>query len=121
VITLTREEAQQVLDAIALSMPMFAGHNKQHAAAIETLRAQLAQPEPKPVAWMSSSRHIYHSKEGAKLDGVDKVAPVYVHPPKEWRGLTDDERTYLAWESKNGPHCVEMTEAKLKEKNASHL
>jgi hypothetical protein len=52
-ITLTREEAQQVLDAIVLSMPMFAGHNKQHAAAIETLRARLAQPEPEPVAWFS--------------------------------------------------------------------
>ena len=36
---------------------------------------------------------------------------------KEWVGLTDEERTYLAWESNNGPHCVAMTEAKLKEKN----
>ena len=36
---------------------------------------------------------------------------------REWQGLTDDERTYLAWESKNGPHCVDMTEALLKEKN----
>ena len=34
-----------------------------------------------------------------------------------WVGLTDNERTYLAWESKNGPHCVDMTEALLKEKN----
>ena len=38
-------------------------------------------------------------------------------PKKEWVGLTDDERTYLAWESNNGPHCVALTEAKLKEKN----
>lgn len=36
---------------------------------------------------------------------------------KEWVGLTDEERTYLAWESNNGTHCVAMTEAKLKEKN----
>ena len=36
---------------------------------------------------------------------------------KEWQGLTDEERTYLAWESNNGIHCVAMTEAKLKEKN----
>ena len=34
-----------------------------------------------------------------------------------WVGLTDEERTYLAWESNNGPHCVAMTEAMLKEKN----
>ena len=38
-------------------------------------------------------------------------------PQREWVGLTDEERTYLAWESNNGPHCVAMTEAKLKEKN----
>ena len=38
-------------------------------------------------------------------------------PQREWQGLTDEERTYLAWESNNGPHCVAMTEAKLKEKN----
>ena len=37
---------------------------------------------------------------------------------KEWQGLTDDERTFIAWESNNGPECVAMTEAKLKEKNA---
>ena len=35
----------------------------------------------------------------------------------EWVGLTDEERTFIAWESNNGPHCVAMTEAKLKEKN----
>lgn len=40
-----------------------------------------------------------------------------VEAKKEWVGLTDDERTYLAWESNNGLHCVAMTEALLKEKN----
>jgi len=37
--------------------------------------------------------------------------------PKEWVGLTDDELTFIAWGSNNGPECVAMTEAKLKEKN----
>ena len=72
-ITLTREEAQSVLDAVE-NIPHF------HNAVIETLRARLSAP-------------------------------------KEWQSLTDEERTYLAWESNNGPHCVAMTEAKLKEKN----
>jgi hypothetical protein len=45
---------------------------------------------------------------------MDKV-PLYIK--KEWVGLTDEERTFIAWESNNGPHCVAMTEAKLKEKN----
>ena len=38
-------------------------------------------------------------------------------PQREWQGLTDEEKTFLAWESNNGPECVAMTEAKLKEKN----
>jgi len=78
------------------------------------LRARLAQPEPEPVAWMRKNKgHI----------GFHKVAPsgyvpLYTAPPqREWQGLTDDERTFLAWESNNGPECVAMTEAKLKEKN----
>jgi hypothetical protein len=40
-ITLTREEAQSVLDAVE-NIPHF------HNAVIETLRARLAQPEPEP-------------------------------------------------------------------------
>jgi hypothetical protein len=44
----------------------------------------------------------------------ENIAPT----KREWQGLTDDERTYLAWESNNGPHCVAMTEAKLREKNS---
>lgn len=44
-------------------------------------------------------------------------APDATPPQREWQGLTDEERTYLAWESNNGPHCVAMTEAKLKKKN----
>jgi hypothetical protein len=50
-ITLTREEAQQVLDALMHQMwsrrPLDATEK-----AIETLRARLAQPEPEPVAKM---------------------------------------------------------------------
>jgi hypothetical protein len=39
-------------------------------------------------------------------------------PEREWVGLTDEERKGLAWGSDNGWHCVAITEAKLKEKNA---
>lgn len=37
---------------------------------------------------------------------------------RDWKGLTDEERTFLTWESNNGKHCVAMTEAMLKEKNS---
>jgi hypothetical protein len=60
--------------------------------------------------------------EFAKMRGLSlddaKVQDWNTAPPqREWQGLTDEERTFLAWESNNGPECVAMTEAKLKEKN----
>ncbi len=54
-ITLTREEAQQVLDALNAAVPDYGLLEKRtlqlkksqtHMTAIETLRARLAQPEP---------------------------------------------------------------------------
>jgi hypothetical protein len=54
-ITLTREEAQQVLDAMEAMQTYTRAERKGlriFDEAIETLRARLAQPEPKPVAWM---------------------------------------------------------------------
>jgi hypothetical protein len=53
-ITLTREEAQQVLDALICSGPdcwspyLVDQHNK----ALKTLRARLSEPEQEPVAFM---------------------------------------------------------------------
>ncbi len=66
-ITLTREEAQSVLDAVSLAMsshnvmlpsdpPQDAwkarGVQTRLAGAWETLRARLAQPEPEAMAWL---------------------------------------------------------------------
>jgi hypothetical protein len=53
-INLTREEAQQVLDALTWCYDVTewpANGNTPQDKAIETLRARLAQPEPAPVAW----------------------------------------------------------------------
>lgn len=155
-ITLTREEAQQVLDALEMYLTMSTYEEAKllevdiAPKAIELLRARLsapepeyrdvvikgdlwrieflpdhaasvvlvganyeAQSEPEPVA-DKYLMEVECTKCGAKQDGVLTVtAP----PQREWQGLTDDERNYLAWESNNGPHCVAMTEAKLKEKN----
>ena len=82
-----------------------------------------AQPEQEPVAWMEfegymdedglmSERKVLHTWDNGKGE------PLYTtQPQREWQGLTDEERTFIAWESNNGPECVAMTEAKLKEKN----
>jgi len=80
-ITLTREEAQQLLEVFELFLEEAEDVTTLENNLVKMLRTRIAQPE------------------------------------REWQGLTDEERTYLAWESNNGPHCVAMTEAKLKEKN----
>jgi hypothetical protein len=118
-ITLTREEAQRVLDALEeIYWP------KEHQAhkEIETLRARLSAPEPEPVAWMNESdigktdwKVWAHGKPTATM-------PLYAAPPqREWQGLTDEEIeqgnkeswvTKQAWES-----AVWWAEEKLKEKN----
>jgi hypothetical protein len=58
-----------------------------------------------------------HEEAQQVLDALKHLCLHTAPPQREWVGLTDDERTYLAWESNNGPHCVALTEAKLKEKN----
>ena len=110
-ITLTRKEAQMVLDALNAVWKI--DRSTMHNKAIELLRARLAQPEPEPVA-DKYLMEVECTKCGAKQDGILTVNAL---PRREWQGLTDDEKTYLAWESNNGPHCVAMTEAKLREKN----
>lgn len=91
-----------------------------------------AQPEQKPVAWLSTDsigeRYLWFSKP---LDN-DKAQPLYtVTPQREWQGLTDEEYNRLVMEHL-GPHAltggkmsvydafllaIRATEAKLKEKN----
>ena len=118
-ITLTREEAQQVLDAFYVATTHFAKDRNEILAAIQTLRARLAQPEPEPVAWTVGGLITDFSRDFSAYKTKTYTKPLYTAPPqREWQGLTDEERTYLAWESNNGPHCVAMTEALLKEKNA---
>ena len=105
-ITLTREEAQKVLDALGDSIDAqqwelddhitkFGEGYKPHRvkymreqlantnSTIETLRARFAQPEPEPVAWLH--RFIEHGisigKKPVDLDKYpDRWMPVYKDP-----------------------------------------
>jgi hypothetical protein len=98
-ITLTREEAQQVLDLMTryrTETPL--GHQPHmisHKAdeAIETLRARLSAPEPEPVAWMyeygtdhgDAVNEIFWHKNLRleKPEGmVRNVTPLYTAPPQ---------------------------------------
>jgi hypothetical protein len=101
-------------------------------AAIETLRARLAQPEPEPVAWMFTVL-----KLDSDTDTVEKRVlfrdfdsgqgvPLYTAPPqREWQGLTDEERLRcfddVDWNKvdwcPDHEQYAKAIEAKLKEKN----
>ena len=104
-ITLTREEAQQVLDALIWTTGSedFSETGKARVGAIkvlfpaiETLRTRLSAPEPEPVAW------VYPDGLEALKNGKcwtaygthqnEMMSPLYTAPPqREWRGLTDEE------------------------------
>jgi hypothetical protein len=66
--------------------------------------------------WYRRSVYLKQSTTNSQA-AIEALRARLAQPEREWQGLTDDEKTYLAWESNNGSHCVEMTEAKLKEKN----
>jgi hypothetical protein len=99
-ITLTREEAQQVLDALR--------GDSIHAAkqAIETLRARLSAPEPEPVAG-------YRWEKGRTPPSVTFTTTAQ----REWQGLTDEEVSEIERTSMTRARAICAIEAKLKEKN----
>ena len=114
-ITLTREEAQQILDALQCATPptFSAKIVEDWQSAVELLRARLAQPEQEPVAWMMLE---------------NKLVPIHTAPPqREWQGLTDEEMSE-AYNMKYNIYkehveyvdfvlIYRAIEAKLKEKN----
>ena len=117
-ITLTREEAQQVLDA--LEEVNSKGYQSCWKGAfnpeIKLLRDRLAHPEPEPVAWYWS-RGVEFTIAFEEMDGH---APLYLHPPqREWQGLTDEEvhNTVEYVEDRALFRFARAIEAKLKEKN----
>ncbi len=97
-ITLTREEAQQVLEALEAEHSAIYG-TSQTVKATELLRARLAQPEPEP--W-------------AGVDFDVKTTP----PQREWQGLTHEEKMEILTRSITAPSRIEVAEALLKEKNS---
>jgi hypothetical protein len=125
-ITLTREEAQQVLDAMIPYQQKVIATTKEYGVtvsvnneietAIETLRARLSAPEPEPVAWM-------HSLTGGGWQVVPEKKyptdrPLYTAPPqRKWQGLTDEDYEELLKTKDWGVYLIEATEDKLKEKN----
>ena len=102
-----RELMQMALDALEAHADIGIKAAKQ----IEALRARLAQPEPEGDLCCGDYDGCIRPCTPRGRWIAHKAAQ------REWQGLTDEERTFIAWESNNGPECVAMTEAKLKEKN----
>jgi len=125
-ITLTREEAQQVLSELEGEIPFYSENDcstpEWITDAIELLRARLSAPEPEPVA-DKYLMEVECTKCGAKQDGI---LTVNTPPQRNWQGLTDEEMfdclAQTDGEAKRLPlgfkWFAEAIEAKLKEKNA---
>ncbi len=138
-ITLTREEAQQVLDALDEyrdSTEDFRVANRC-ISLIETLRARIersevaregpvrewsriSQPEPEPVAWTVGGLITDFSRDFSAYKTKTYTRPLYTAPPqREWQGLTDEEVKDIVWNLPYEPsqEHIRAIEAKLKEKN----
>ena len=144
-ITLTREEAQQVLDALNDVRyridfgQMNLGDDTD--AAIETLRTRLAQPEPKNKALTHEENKAHNQKildefykENAALYEPEPAKLLLIPAlmeqagwvrKREWQGLTDEERLRcfddVDWNKvdwcPDHEQYAKAVEAKLKEKN----
>jgi hypothetical protein len=139
VITLTREEAQQVLDAlwgaVSTCFDQYSHEqvmsNPKHFInqTIETLRARLAQPEPsvEPYGYVTThtvtgQQFFCRYPESPYLDNAKEYILVYAHPPqrKEWQGLTDKEVFEMFERERLYTSDIKFAraiEAKLREKN----
>ncbi len=120
-ITLTREEAQQVLETLTFLDPRGLSASELQDDAIELLRARLSAPEPEPehVATIGNWGKVMW-REGIYPQFNDKL---YTAPPqREWQGLTDEEMI-AAWSQSKGDifqrikPFARAIEVKLKEKN----
>ena len=137
-ITLTREEAQQVLETLTFLDPRSLAASELQDDAIETLRARLAQTEAAEIektmldVWQDVGDprfpHIKAQPEpdivqdaivygiGITEDGK-RIDPASIYKEREWQSLTSTERKVL-WKSANNPkEYADLLEAKLKEKN----
>ena len=100
---------------------------------IHELETQLAQPEQEPVAYLSNKRQRLNielkPQTFVEIPTVtDWEMPLYMKPPQRtWVGLTDEDKKQITrkanyhLEMTTGEYAErigELTEAKLKEKNA---
>ncbi len=124
-ITLTSEEAQQMLDALEDAADHIGCPDDDDAIGVarRTLRARLEQPEPEPVAWTTDIEFDYDTeiiptKDKGKLGTSMNDIPLYTAPPqREWQDLTKQEFMDATDGLEDLEDCWIQIQAKLKEKN----
>ncbi len=95
-ITLTREEAQQVMNALCIAVEPKKGKvyafdfqpvecSSMHEKAIEALRARLSAPEPEPVAWFMENTFMDGTPSFIQVCETDPefYTPLYRAPQPE--------------------------------------
>ena len=123
-ITLTREEAQQVLDALLWRAHANHAHNPDFINdAIASLRARLSAPEPKRVDDKEMIRRVRALLPEVAVKAIEEP----IGKKKEWQGLTDEEMEAVANSVEYNPLAMTVyeyrvavqkaTSAKLREKN----
>ncbi len=109
-ITLTREEAQHLLEVFELFLEEAEDVTTLENNLVKMLRTRLAQPEPKDDGHCQACNGDHCT---AKTGCVALSNP----PQREWQGLTDKDRQELAAEQHGWEGLCSAVEAKLKEKN----
>jgi len=117
-ITLTREETQHVLNALEAALSDDQPYIVSCKQTVETLRARLAQPEPKPIAYLCENAVGHKYFRWKKPQSIFKPIALYTAPPqREWVGLTHEEKMEILTRSITAPSRIDVAEAMLKEKN----
>jgi len=117
---MTREAAQQALDAIHLWH--WTGETHLLMAAHDALCKALAQPKQEPVAYLCENGVGHRYFRWKKPSDLYKPIPLYTTPPQRpWQGLTEENAIELLpvgdWEIESTLEFAKAIEAKLKERN----
>ena len=94
--------------------------NEPMSKILEAIKEALAQPEQKPLEWISTGpARMFHWTADKPAYGDDWV-PLYTTPPqREFVGLTYEEKHEIRYSHMNSAEFIEFIEAKLKDKNTS--
>jgi hypothetical protein len=126
------EEAIEVLEDAGAEMLGETGNENYYGEAITALRKAL-ETEQEPVAWITDGgkgelwwyQSSKFDEEGNLIGPNPDDIPLYTAPPKQWVGLTEEEREFLLHQALRFYDTnaqllsfIKTVEEKLKEKNA---